>query len=440
MGKNNRARRGERHRAAQAASPNEPNFPSDELLDELFELATIPTRYRLAEHAHRATARLCALDASVVNNAVERRVLKSVASAWSNGWQPSELVRQVRRSTDARTATFALIAIATEHARWRATAIDPRWSAQLAELDLPHVDESRGWISEWARNEHASRPEEVDMFVALLRGLVVTPIPILIPPPGTQPGDDWIIDLTVKTNDPILNRVRALLAQAESTQFEAEAETFTAKAQQLMTRHAIDMVMISAGSRRSERPASIRISIDDPYTEAKSMLLHVVAESARCRAVFHPGLAMSSVVGFAYDLDATETLFTSLLVQAQVAMRAAAAHAPPGTRARSRAFRSAFLMAYADRVAERLAEINEWVVADAEAETGRDIMPVLAERSSVVEETVGAMFGRLGRSKIRRGFDAAGWASGRMAADRARLNRGDIDQPIPTPAARLDAR
>ena len=56
---------------------------------------------------------------------------------------------------------------------------------------------------------------------------------------------------------------------------------------------------------------------------------------------------MSAVVGFAADVAATEVLFTSLLVQAQTAMQAAAATAPAGARTRSRSFRSAFLVAYA---------------------------------------------------------------------------------------------
>jgi len=145
--------------------------------------------------------------------------------------------------------------------------------------------------------------------------------------------------------------------------------------------------------------------------------------------VFHPRFAMSSVVGFAGDLTAAQTLFTSLLVQAQVAMHAAAAAAPPGTRARSRAFRTAFLTAYAHRIAERLAEINAHVVADAEAETGRSILPVLAVRSSRVDDAIDEMFGRLKSSAVRRAFDPAGWSSGRSAADRAQLNAGDLARP-----------
>jgi hypothetical protein len=125
-------------------------------------------------------------------------------------------------------------------------------------------------------------------------------------------------------------------------------------------------------------------------------------------------------------------LFTSLLVQAQISLQASATSAPPGARARSRSFRSAFLTAYAHRVAERLDEINAYVVADSEAETGGSILPILAARSSLVDSEVAEMFGSLSNSAVRRAHDPAGWASGWMAADRARLNVGDLTLPTPT--------
>ena len=77
-------------------------------------------------------------------------------------------------------------------------------------------------------------------------------------------------------------------------------------------------------------------------------------------------------------------------------MQNAATSAPPGARARSRSFRTAFLTAYAHRVAERLAEINAYVVADVEAETGRSILPVLAETFGPAEaQHLGSVTGRL---------------------------------------------
>ncbi len=357
----------------------------------------------------------------------ELRILESVRPAWRFGWQPRELVREIRRSSGAPELALALLAIAADYRCRDATTVDPRWAAQIAELDLA-TGRRTCWLEGWMRDTPLPHDEQQRAVARLLRALVgLTPIPVLIPPPGTRPGDAAAVNLTTKTNDPVLDRVRALLAQAESTQYEAEAETFTAKAQELMTRHAIDMAMVAAGTTRSERPDTIRIPIDDPYVDAKSMLLHVVAKSSRCRSVSHQGYAMSSVVGFASDLDATQTLFTSLLVQAQLSLRAVSASAPSGTRARSRGFRSAFLLAYANRVGQRLDEINRAVVAAVEVESERSILPVLAARSARVDTAVGELFGPLDRRARPRDVDAAGWASGVSAANRARLNSGDLD-------------
>ena len=204
-----------------------------------------------------------------------------------------------------------------------------------------------------------------------------------------------------------------------------------------MTRHAIDEAMVSADANRSERPLTIRVPIDDPYIDAKSRLLHFVAKHSRCRSVHFQHFAMSSVTGFAGDVAATEMLFTSLLVQAQTAMHATAAAAPAGTRARSRAFRSAFLFAYAERIGERLAEINADVIERTEVESNRSILPVLAARSSVVDAAVDEMYGDLTSSRARRGFDAAGWASGSDAADRARLDPGGAPSVERAPASAI---
>ena len=93
---------------------------------------------------------------------------------------------------------------------------------------------------------------------------------------------------------------------------------------------------------------------------------------------------------------------------------------------RSRAFRSAFLVAYTYRIGQRLAEVNDEVISTAEAETSRSILPVLAARSADIDATVDAMFGSLRRPRRSAGHDAAGWASGRLAADRAQLTAGQL--------------
>jgi|tagenome__1003787_1003787.scaffolds.fasta_scaffold20950649_2 hypothetical protein len=358
--------------------------------------------------------------------AAESQLLHAIGLGWSKGWQPRELVRAIRIAVNRDALGIALAAIAVDNGLRRDETLDPRWVAQLDQLSLPNVAVGPGWLPRWARDNPQSKVDPV-LVAGNLASRVgsLRAIEMLIPPPGTTHGDR-AMNLTAKTDDPMLNRVRALLAQAESTNFEAEAETFTAKAQELMTRHAIDMAMVAAGTTQSDRPGTIRILIDAPYVHAKWTLLNEVAASSRCSAVFMKRLEIASIVGYDADLQATETLFTSLLVQAQVALRAATASAAPGDPERTRTFKSSFLLAYAYRVGERLKEINARVAAATEAETGRDIFPVLAHRSAQVEARVEELFPRLGTMRSRATVDPEGWASGRIAADRAKLNHGDL--------------
>ncbi|CAN5836192.1 hypothetical protein BH23ACT2_BH23ACT2_15570 [soil metagenome] len=184
--------------------------------------------------------------------------------------------------------------------------------------------------------------------------------------------------------------------------------------------------MVAAANRdgvgtEGEEPVEVRLPVDDPYADAKSLLLQVVAEQSRCRSVFHTGLGLSTVVGFPTDVTGVELLFTSLLVQAQSALASAARHAPPGTRVRSRSYRSAFLLSYAQRIGHRLAEINEAVVAEVTEAEGGAFLPVLRSRAAAVDDAVAGRFGGLTSSAIRGGYDPAGWAGGRVAADNAQL-------------------
>ncbi len=81
-------------------------------------------------------------------------------------------------------------------------------------------------------------------------------------------------------DEPILAKVRALLAKAESTSFEHEADALTAKAQELMARYAIDEAVANAvGGGRKETPSLRRVPVDDPYANPKSSLLAVVSSA-----------------------------------------------------------------------------------------------------------------------------------------------------------------
>jgi hypothetical protein len=158
--------------------------------------------------------------------------------------------------------------------------------------------------------------------------------------------------------------------------------------------------------------------VDTPYVSAKAQLVGAVASANRCRTVVIDQLAVVTVVGAELDLQLTEILSTSLLVQANRAMLAAGKHIGRRGESRTRSFRQSFLMAYAQRIGERL----QATTAAAEAAIPEDrLLPVLIKR----EEQVDALFTQLfpntttRRTRITNG---AGWEAGLTAADQAQLD------------------
>ena len=96
------------------------------------------------------------------------------------------------------------------------------------------------------------------------------------PPAEAAPGDERV-----------LRRIRGLLAKAESTEFPEEAESLTGKAQELMTRHAVDAALLARTARPADGVATRRVHVADPYVRAKMQLLAAVAEANDVRLVWY---------------------------------------------------------------------------------------------------------------------------------------------------------
>ncbi|BAK35540.1 hypothetical protein MLP_25260 [Microlunatus phosphovorus NM-1] len=222
--------------------------------------------------------------------------------------------------------------------------------------------------------------------------------------------------------DKVLTTIRALLAKAESTQFAAEAEALTAKAQSMMTRHAIDEALLHAGAEESVEVISRRILIDNPYLVEKVHLLSEVGHANRSKVVWMgDDYAMATVVGTPVDVDQVELLFVSLLIQATRAMAEAGANRT-GSFDRSPRFRRSFLTAYAVRIGERLTEAD----AEATASYGSELVPVLRRQEEAVDARYEELFPHTTQLNSRKTYDRRGWDAGREAADRARFVQGRI--------------
>lgn len=329
--------------------------------------------------------------AAETDAALEAALRDGVDRLVQAGWQPAELFRVVARLGDPLQAHLVAAALKAYLPIFR--EIDPGWRSQAADLPAPvHT-----------------RPDRIrllDARLSLLLELRRLPrIDILLPPPGTPP--------TVRhrgADNRMLDRVRALLAKAEATDFPAEAEAFSAKAQELIAKHSIEEIRTGGAE---VTPLARRVGVDHPYESEKATLLDAVARANHCHTVWSPELAFSTIFGFDADIDAVELLYTSLLVQAN---RAMVRDEPAKGKARIKAFRRSFLVAYAARIGERLDRATRH-------EIGRhgDLLPVLRGRDLQVREAVSRAFPRTVRARGSRIDSLEGWESGRAAADEANL-------------------
>lgn len=377
-----------------------------------------------------ATARgLASADPAVDSGGRATEVLlEALALTWERGWQPADVVHVLRRDTSPPGIRLAVALIAEEARLTSALSRAPtEWVDQLNTLGaLPGI--APQGVHAWHRSENRS-PAEAWRDVLLLAGglRLLFPVPELLPPPShwsataPSPRPTPGSGATRLDHARVLRRVRGLLAKAESTEFPEEADALTAKAQELMSSHAVDAALLDAGGPAAPRDGvrSRRLHVDEPYVEAKMTLLSRVGEANGVRTVWYRGTGIATAVGMPVDLETVELLFTSLLVQATRAMNAAGAVG--GAHARSTAFRRSFLLSYGRRIGERLTAARSRATAETAASAGVDALPVLRSRQQAVDEVYEELFpGVSGRRS--RAFDAAGWVAGQRAADSADLS------------------
>ena len=359
---------------------------------------------------------------------------EAVVSLYANGWQPADVAHTVKRHWTVRAQRLVIAVIAGEARSCDAMLRAPEaWLAQL--VDLGVYDSARGAIvgghhpafAGWARAERLDPDEWVTIGVQVLGQLLMSPRQaVLIDPPSSWSASNRGTVPSAARGDvdaKVLKVVRALLNQAERTDFEAEAEAFTAKAQEMMTRYSIDAAVLASSACHTGLGTGVesrRVHIDSPYADEKAQFLAVIAAVNSARSVWSPSVGFSTVVGFPVDLHLTDLLFTSLLVQATRASADATATNP---NRRTASFRRAFLIAFAHRIGERLEATKQRACVDAEHEYGSALVPILADREAAVTDAFDRAFPETTAMRSRR-VNADGWHAGTAAADRAQIGAG----------------
>jgi Protein of unknown function (DUF2786) len=190
----------------------------------------------------------------------------------------------------------------------------------------------------------------------------------------------------------LLDRVRKLLAQAEDESVTpAEAQAFTAKAAELMARYGIDRALLAADRPETDRPGNRILTIDNPWAREKAHLLSGLASALRCQCILLGGNRPGSRVhlfGFASDIDRTDVLYTSVLIQMAHGLAGASV---PEWSSSPRAWRRSWLLGFATAVIARVTEAEHGAVRAATARGTKDgerAALVLADRSLIIRQQV----------------------------------------------------
>jgi hypothetical protein len=190
----------------------------------------------------------------------------------------------------------------------------------------------------------------------------------------------------------LLDRVRKLLSKAEADGVTApEAEALTAKAAELMAKYGLDRAMLGKLRPETDGPGDRKIDIDNPWARVQAHLLCGIAAAMRCQAVLLPRSGPGTRIhlfGFRSDLERTDVLYTSLLLQMWQGLGQAEV---PGWSRSPRAWRRSWLLGFCSAVVSRVRAAEAAALkteTDRPMGEGQTMTLVLADRSQVIMRNI----------------------------------------------------
>ncbi|GAA5087073.1 DUF2786 domain-containing protein [Nocardia iowensis] len=171
------------------------------------------------------------------------------------------------------------------------------------------------------------------------------------------------------STEKVMRRVRGLFAKADGTDNQAEADTFRAKAYELLAKHNLDEMRVRASgqhnvaSARDNQIIVVRFDIPLRYRNERIMLLASVAGALRNRGV-DCGNGVQRIIGVRRNVERARFLYSLLTPQM---LSATSKYVPddPFDHAAVVRERQSFMNGFADMVYLRLSEAESNAVHEA---------------------------------------------------------------------------
>lgn len=235
-------------------------------------------------------------------------------------------------------------------------------------------------------------------------------------------------------DDSRMAKIEALLKKAESTKFAEEAETYYAKASELMAKWSIDEAMLREARKGENRGTPVHRTITlnkSGLWRSNLTLIGCLCRPNDVKLVYIEPRGKGSkpvvhLIGFDEDVRTVEMLYASMLIQ-NTRMRRQMMPPEYTTQTQKVPWLRSFINGFAIRIEDRLTEAKRAATVAGEAQYGSSLLPVLASKAAVVQTEMEKIFPFTKPAKASRSrTDYNGWDAGKAAADKADIGNKRI--------------
>jgi Protein of unknown function (DUF2786) len=234
--------------------------------------------------------------------------------------------------------------------------------------------------------------------------------------------------VNTEASDRLLDRVRKLLAKAEDESVTPpEAQALTAKAAELMAKYGIDRALLAADRPETDQPASRILDIDNPWARVKAHLLCGLGSALRCQCILLSGTGPGTrihVFGYGSDIERTDLLYTSVLIQMWHGLAGAQV---PAWSSSPRAWRRSWLLGFATAVISRVRAAEHAAASRATAPaapaSSRTAL-VLADRAQVIRGKVEQEYPVTRTARVT--YSGSGYGAGYEQGQKADIGRSRL--------------